>query len=258
MMLNTTISGDGPGTPILLAHGLFGQGRNLGGIARRLDEGRRVISVDMRNHGDSFHDDDHSYAALADDLAQVIEANGGQADVIGHSMGGKAAMMLALTQPDLVNRLVVMDIAPVAYTHDQSGYIDLMEALDLSGVDRRSEADRRLAETLHAPSLRAFFLQSLDLKSQPPRWTLNLKVLRDQMDKLVGWPDDQVTAGNFSGPVLCLAGAQSDYVDANGEAEIMRLFPQAKIQRIEGADHWLHGDKPAETAEAIADFLPQD
>lgn len=254
-MLNTIITGDGPGTPVLLVHGLFGQGRNLGGIAHRLADGRQVVSVDMRNHGDSFHDPDHSYPALAEDLAQVIAAHGGRMDVVGHSMGGKAAMLLALEQPDLVERLVVMDIAPVTYSHSQSGYIDMMESLDLEGLDRRSEADRRLSEILHAPGLRAFFLQSLDLKSQPPRWTLNLTALRDQMDLLVGWPADLAQPGAFTGPALFLAGALSDYVEAEGEAEIRRLFPQAQLQRIEGADHWLHADKPNETAEAIAAFL---
>ncbi|WP_299839216.1 alpha/beta fold hydrolase [uncultured Paracoccus sp.] len=257
-MLNTIITGEGPGTPVLLVHGLFGQGRNLGGIARRLAQGRRVVSVDMRNHGDSFHDEDHSYPALADDLAKVIDAHGGRMDVVGHSMGGKASMMLALTRPEMVERLAVLDIAPVAYPHSQSVYIDQMEALDLTGLDRRSEADKRLAEILHAPSLRAFFLQSLDLKSQPARWTLNLKVLREEMDRLVGWPADAVTAGRFTGPALFIAGADSDYVDAAGEAEIQRLFPQAQIRRIEGAGHWLHAEKPEETAEAVAGFLARD
>lgn len=257
-MLNRITTGEGPGTPVLLVHGLFGQGKNLGGIARRLAQGRRVVSVDMRNHGDSFHHDDHSYPALAADLAEVVEAEGGRMDVVGHSMGGKAAMMLALTRPERVERLAVLDIAPVAYPHSQSGYIDQMEALDLTGLDRRSEADRRLAEILHAPSLRAFFLQSLDLKAQPPRWTLNLKVLRDEMDQLVGWPSEAVTAGRFPGPVLSIAGAESDYVDAAGEAEIRRLFPQAQFRKIAGAGHWLHADKPEETAEAVAAFLARD
>lgn len=255
MMLNYTITGDGPGTPVLMVHGLFGQGRNLGGIARRLTEARPVISVDMRNHGDSFHDADHSYPALAADLAQVIEANGGHADVVAHSMGGKASMLLALTQPKLVARLVVMDIAPVNYGHSQNVYVGAMQQLDLTGLDRRSLADQRLAETIPEAGVRAFLLQSLDLKSDPPRWQLNLPVLRDQMDLLVGWPDDVAKPGMFDGPALFLAGARSDYVTAEGEARIKHLFPQAQIRHIDGASHWLHADKPAETADAIAAFL---
>ena len=133
--------------------------------------------------------------------------------------------------------------------------IDTMEALDLDGLNHRSEADKRLAEILHAPSLRAFFLQSLDLKSKPPRWTLNLKALRERLDLLIGWPDKAATPGAFTGPALFLAGADSDYVDAAGEAAFRHLFPQAQLQKIAGAGHWLHADKPAETAEAIATFL---
>ena len=149
MKLNTIISGaDSALPPVLLVHGLFGSAKNLGGLARRLDPTRKVISVDMRNHGDSAHDADHSYAALAGDLAQVIEAHGGVVDIVGHSMGGKAAMVLALTRPALIRRLVVLDIAPIAYGHSQQRYVDAMLGLDLAGVKLRSEADRRLAETV--------------------------------------------------------------------------------------------------------------
>ena len=153
MMLNMIVTGtDTEQPPVLLAHGLFGSGKNLGGLARRLAETRRVISVEMRNHGDSFHDPDHSYPALAGDLAQVIAAHGRQADVLGHSMGGKAAMMLALTRPELVRKLVVMDIAPYAYSHTQTALIDAMEGVELNGLRLRSEADARLAASIPEPS----------------------------------------------------------------------------------------------------------
>ena len=183
MTLSTPITGpDTPGIPpVLIAHGLFGQGRNLGVIARQLAETRRVVSVDMRNHGDSFWDDDHSYDALASDLAAVIEAEGGTADVVGHSMGGKAAMWLALTRPELVRRLVVLDIAPVEYGHTQSKLIDAMEETDFSSARTRSQADAALSARIEDHGVRAFLLQSLDLKSDPPRWRINLGALRDQM-----------------------------------------------------------------------------
>ena len=255
MMLHSTITGDGDGPPILLAHGLFGQARNLGGVARRLAQNRRVISVDMRNHGDSPGDPDHSYAALAGDLARVIADNGGLADVAGHSMGGKAAMALALTHPQMVRRLVTMDIAPVGYGHVQTHLIDAMESLDLTGLERRSEADRRLAETVEEPGIRAFLLQSLDLKADPPRWRLNLPVLRDQMATLVGWPDDLPGSAPYDGPALFLIGAESNYVTDDGRAVIRRLFPQARIVAIKGAGHWLHADAPETTAEALAQFF---
>ncbi|WP_018000298.1 alpha/beta fold hydrolase [Paracoccus sp. N5] len=254
MMLNMIETGvDSSLPPVLLAHGLFGSGRNLGGLARRLAETRRVISVDMRNHGDSFHDADHSYPALAKDLARVIEAHGGKADVLGHSMGGKAAMMLALTRPERVRRLVVMDIAPYAYGHSQTGLVDAMQAVDLSGLRLRSDADARLAAHVSDPGVRAFLLQSLDLKTDPPRWKFNLDALREQMPLLVGWPE--VAPGGFDGPALFLAGAESDYCRAPQAEAIRRHFPQAEIRVVEGAGHWLHADRPAEVAAAVEAFL---
>jgi esterase len=255
MMLNMIVTGtDTNQPPVLLAHGLFGSGKNLGGLARRLAETRRVISVEMRNHGDSFHDPDHSYPALADDLAQVILAQGGQADVLGHSMGGKAAMMLALTRPALVRKLVVMDIAPYAYAHSQTALIDAMEAMDMSGLRLRSEADARLAANIDEPGIRAFLLQSLDLKADPPRWKYNLTALRDQMPLLVGWPEDAPKA-SYDGPTLFLAGAESDYCREPQVEAIRAYFPQAKIRYFAGAGHWLHADRPAEVAEVVAEFL---
>ncbi|MFD1883786.1 alpha/beta fold hydrolase [Paracoccus pacificus] len=240
--------------PVLLAHGLFGSGRNLNGLARRLATDRLVVSVDMRNHGDSPHDPDHSYSAMAADLAQVIEAYGGLADVAGHSMGGKAAMTLALTRPELVRRLAVLDIAPFGYDHSQMFYIDAMQAVDLAGLTLRSEADRRLAEHMGEPGVRAFLLQSLDLKSDPPRWKFNLPVLRAQMDNIVGWPEGLPVAA-FTGPALFLAGVTSDYCAGAGIEAIRRWFPQAEIRWIDGAGHWLHADQPEQVADQLAGFF---
>ncbi|WP_323717632.1 alpha/beta fold hydrolase [Paracoccus aminovorans] len=253
-MLNMTETGvDSDRPPVLLAHGLFGSGRNLGGLARRLGESRRVISVDMRNHGDSFHDSDHGYPALAADLAEIIAARGGTADVLGHSMGGKAAMVLALTRPETVRRLVVMDIAPFAYDHSQTELIDAMQAVDLSGLHLRSEADARLAEQVADLGVRAFLLQSLDLNAQPARWKLNLAALRDQMPLITGWPE--MPKATFPGPALFLAGADSDYCGTAQVHAIRKYFPEAQIRIVEGAGHWLHADRPAEVAEAVARFL---
>ena len=255
MMLNMIVTGtDTEQPPVLLAHGLFGSGKNLGGLARRLAETRRVISVEMRNHGDSFHDPDHSYPALAGDLAQVIAAHGRQADVLGHSMGGKAAMMLALTRPELVRKLVVMDIAPYAYSHTQTALIDAMEGVELNGLRLRSEADARLAASIPEPGIRAFLLQSLDLKSDPPRWKYNLTALRDQMNQLIGWPET-APKGTYEGPALFLAGAESDYCREPQVEAIRAHFPQAKLRYFAGAGHWLHADRPAEVAEVTAEFL---
>jgi esterase len=238
--------------PLLIAHGLFGSGRNWGVIARRLAERREVLAVDMRNHGASPWADVQGYAEMAADLAEVIEAHGGRADVLGHSMGGKAAMMLALTREDLVHRLVVADIAPVAYRHDQNQNVRAMRGLDLAGVTTRAQAEARLAASVPDASLRAFFLQSLDLRAVPPRWRLNLEVLGAEMPKIVGWPD---VAGRFEGRVLFLSGGASHYVLPEHRAAILALFPAARFVKIPGAGHWLHAEKPREFEETVAVFL---
>lgn len=251
-MLNVLKFGDHAGVPVLIVHGLFGSGRNWGVIARRLAQTRPVIAVDMRNHGDSPRFATQSYADMAADLAQVIAAHGGQADVLGHSMGGKASMVLALTHPERVRRLIVADIAPVAYGHSQSHHIAAMRALDLTGLAARSQADQRLSALIDDAGLRAFFLQSLDLKAAPPRWKLNLDVLEAEMPKIVGWPDPE---GAFEGPVLFLSGALSDYVRPEARDTIQRLFPRARMARIPGAGHWLHADKPREFEAAVQTWL---
>jgi esterase len=238
--------------PLLIVHGLYGSGRNWGVIARRLAEGRDVVAVDMRNHGASPRHASHSYPEMAADLAKVIEGLGGQADVLGHSMGGKASMVLALTRPELVRKLVVADIAPVAYDHDQSHHIHAMRALDLTDLTSRGEADRRLSALIDDPALRAFFLQSLDIKAQPPHWRLNLDVLEAEMAKIVGWPD---MPGQFDGPTLFLTGALSHYVKPEYRPTILAMFPKARFAKLPGAGHWMHADRPREFEEAVRVFL---
>ncbi|MGO4913870.1 alpha/beta fold hydrolase [Pseudogemmobacter sp. W21_MBD1_M6] len=252
-MLNTLVTG--PATsrpPLLIVHGLFGSARNWGVIAKRLSDVRQVLTVDMRNHGESKWTATHSYADLAEDLAKVIAAHGGKADVLGHSMGGKAAMTLALTHPEVVNTLIVADIAPVAYSHSQVQFIDAMRGLDLNGLTARSQADARLAQVVDDAGIRAFLLQSLDLKPDPARWRLNLDTLEAEMGKIVGW---EPVGGQFTGPALFLSGANSDYVKPEYRAGVKSLFPAARFAKIPGAGHWLHAEKPREFEAAIAAFL---
>ncbi|MFW5654845.1 MAG: alpha/beta fold hydrolase [Roseicyclus sp.] len=250
-MLHTmTYGDDATAPPILIAHGLFGSARNWGVIARRLAAGRRVLAVDMRNHGDSPWEERHGYADLAGDLGEVIAAHGGVADVLGHSMGGKAAMALALGHPDSVRRLVVADIAPVAYGHTQRHLIDAMRAVDLSAVATRRDADAQLRAAVPEESVRAFLLQSLDVSAR--RWRMNLDALSAEMPAILGWPDPP---GRFDGPALFLSGAASDYVLPDHRPEIRRLFPNAKFAKIPGAGHWLHAEKPREFEAAVRAFL---
>ena len=252
MLNQITFGNDSTLPPLLIVHGLFGSARNWGAIARRMAEDRRVVSVDLRNHGDSFWSGNHGYADMAADLAEVIAAEGRAMDVVGHSMGGKAAMVLALTRGDLVNRLVVADIAPVAYGHSQRHLVAAMQGLDLVGLAARGEADRRLATSVPDAGTRAFLLQSLDLKSDPPRWRLNLDALDAAMAEITGWPG---VGGRYEGAVLFLSGAESDYVRPEDRTEIKRLFPAARMAKIPGAGHWLHAEKPREFEAALRAFL---
>jgi esterase len=238
--------------PLLIVHGLFGSARNWGVVARHLATTRDVIAVDQRNHGFSPRSPSHSYPDMAADLAEVITHLGAPIDVLGHSMGGKAAMMLALTQPELIRRLIVADIAPVAYAHDNTQHTTAMRAMPLDGITTRSEADRRLSATVPDPALRAFFLQSLDLKSQPPAWRLNLPVLADQMPLIVGWPE---VAGQFLNATLFLSGGQSQYVLPEHRPLIRALFPKARFAKLPDAGHWLHADAPRAFEETVEVFL---
>ncbi len=243
MLAFDTFGDNGP--RVLIAHGLFGSARNWGAIARRMGKSRQVTVPDMRNHGASFWADTNGYADLAADLAPLA---GG--DVIGHSMGGKAAMALALTQPDRVKRLVVADIAPIKYAHTHAHFIAALQALDLASIEGRSEADQKLAASIDDPGVRAFLLQSLDLKAH--RWTLNLDVLDREMPKIVGWEEIDAT---FEGPTLFLGGGESDYVPRSAREKILALFPAAKFAALPGAGHWLHAEKPREFIAAVEAFF---
>lgn len=197
-MLQFGTPGDLP--PILIVHGLYGSARNWGVIAKRLSDQRFVVSVDLRNHGESPWFDSQSYADMAGDLAEVIGEIGGVADVVGHSMGGKAAMALSLLNQSLVRHLIVADIAPVAYEHSQQKYIDAMRAVDLSRVETRRDADDLLKASVPEDGVRAFLLQSLDVRAR--KWRLNLDVLERYMPEIIGWsPID----GRFGGPTLFLS-----------------------------------------------------
>ena len=204
-MLNILTHGDPANPTLLIAHGLFGSGRNWGVIAKRLADRFHVICPDMRNHGDSPRHDTQSYFDMAGDLAALLDR---PAFVVGHSMGGKAAMVLALQRPELVAKLVVADIAPVTYTHTQGQHIAAMRAVDLEGIDKRSDAGATLD-----PEVRDFLLQSLDMKTRT--WKLNLDALEAEMPEIIGFPE---VSGHYDGPTLFLTGADSDYVQPDHRA----------------------------------------
>ena len=244
-----------PGTPLVMAHGLLGQGRNFGTLARGFAADRDVFVVDMRNHGDSPWSEVMDYPAMAEDLAAVIETHAqGRAHVFGHSMGGKAAMRLALDHGKTVVSLIVADIAPVAYTHSHAAEVDALRALDLTTIHKRAEADAALKTNIADPTMRAFLMQNLKIAADGVARRSNLDVLGASMDTLVGWDDP---TGRYDAPTLFIAGGNSSYVLPEHESKIATLFPQARIERVPDAGHWIHAEKPQEVLELSTAFLAE-
>ena len=230
--------------PLLIAHGLFGSARNFNTLGKRLATTRRVAMVDMRNHGQSPWNKDNSYPAMAEDLAEAAERLcGGKAVVLGHSMGGKAAMTLALSRPELLAGLIVADIAPVPHTHTHLAYIEAMQAIDLSQISRRAEADSMLADAVAEPMLRSFLLQNLTVEDGRAEWRINLDALEANMAALLDFPAD-LPEPTFDGPAYFLHGGASPYVAPETHPRIRALFPDAEIEALPGAGHWLHAEQP--------------
>ncbi len=251
-LLETQSFGTEAGVPLVIVHGLFGSGRNWRALARHLSKTRWVVTVDLRNHGNSFWNDSNTYDDLADDLVAVIEHLGGTADLLGHSMGGKAAMVLALKHPKYVQRLIIADIAPVGYTHSQTPNIDIMQALPITDYERRSQAQDALEAGTGDAGLGAFFAQSLSFDDGKASWLLNLSALKENMDAIIGFPKMNEV---FDRKALFLRGGASDYVSDQTQSEVRRLFPQYTLATIDGAGHWLHAEKPREFLKIVDDYL---
>ena len=249
-MLNYMTFGDEKSPPVMIVHGLYGSGRNWGVIAKRLSDQFFVITVDLRNHGDSPWLDTHNYHVMADDLVEVINSLNIKPNIIGHSMGGKAAMVLALKRPNLVRNLIIADIAPVKYEHDQSQFIEAMQKVDLSKVEKRSDATLALSKFVEDRSLQNFFTQSLDIKAK--RWKLNLKVLRSEMSEILSFPKIE---SEFSGHSLFLKGEKSDYIKSEHRKLIKSSFTKARFATFKEAGHWLHAEKPREFESAARLFF---
>ncbi len=244
------------GSRVVLCHGLFGQGRNWTQIAKALATDHRVLLVDMPDHGRSPWSEGFDYVGVADQVATLLADE--PAAVVGHSMGGKVAMVAALRHPEVVQRLCVVDVAPVVYTggNEFEGFVAAMRDLDLTTLETRDEADARLAGAVPDPGVRAFLLQNLRRDGDAWRWQLNLDVLGDDLDTIRGWPEDQVADRDpYDGPVLWVAGEQSAYI-RDDHAEVMeRWFPRVRRVTVKGAGHWVHSERPAVVVEILRRFL---
>jgi esterase len=242
--LAVTALGDGP--PVVILHGLLGRARNWLTVARALQGRRRVLLPDLRNHGASPWADAMDYPVMAVDVAALIEREAqGHATVIGHSMGGKVAMVLALTRPELVERLIVVDIAPIRYVSGFLPFVEAMQAVDLARVRTRADADAALRESVPDNAMRGFLLQNLGTSAGSFAWQPNLEVLASTMDAITGFPD-AVATRSWEGPAFALRGERSDYVGSEGEAALRARLPRLELATVPGAGHWPHAERPAE------------
>ncbi|WP_337843524.1 alpha/beta fold hydrolase [Rheinheimera sp.] len=250
MLLHTEISGQGQA--VLLLHGLFGSYENLGVIARQL-ESYQVISMDLRNHGRSPWSDEMNYPAMADDVAETLAQYGiEQVVVLGHSMGGKVAMQLALSRPHLISKLILADISPVQNKPRHQAIFAGLSAVAAANVQSRQQADQLLTAYIAEAGVRAFLLKSLQKAATGFAWRFNLDVLQSCYDTILQPP---AATGPYPGPTLFIKGGDSDYLLSEHQGVISTLFPQAKAKVIMGTGHWLHAEKPAAFARLVNDFL---
>lgn len=242
----------GEGEPLVLVHGLFGTRENLGAIAKILSESFTVYSVDLPNHGRSAHVDEFDLRHMADALAawmDRIELK--SAHFFGHSLGGKAAMELALVYPDKVQKLVVADIAPVEYEHRHEGVFTGLLAIDIDALDSRVTADKVLAETVPEKPVRSFLLKNLQRNDGKFEWRMNLKSIHKNYAELVRGNHEAC----FDRPVLFLKAQNSDYIKSEHREDIVSRFPNTELKVVSNTGHWLHAEKPELIARLVARFL---
>jgi len=254
-LASTAFGEDRAGTPLVVLHGLFGSARNWTSLCKRFAERRPVRAVDLRNHGASPWDPAMDYPAMAADLAELVdEIGGGPVSLLGHSMGGKAAMRFALDRPEAVDRLIVLDIAPVPYEDRHSAIVAAMRAVPLGRLSRRQEADAWLADAVPEAPLRQFLLQNLVSSEEGLAWRINLEAIAERMADLTGWPDPRPGA-LWVGPALFLRGGKSDYVQDRHLTTTRALFLDATVETVAGAGHWVHAEQPDAVYEAVERFL---
>ena len=243
----------GSGPPLIILHGIFGSSDNWGTLGRQFGEFRQVYLVDQRNHGRSPHDPQFNYQVMVEDLREfIVQHDLLKPDIMGHSMGGKTAMFFATKYPDMINKLVVVDIAPRAYPVHHDFILRGLAALPLDKLQSRQQADDELARYIDNPAIRQFLLKNLQRTDQGFRWKINLPVIQENIAH-VGQGLDREDV--FTHPTLFIRGGLSPYIQEEDYADIAAHFPNSKVVTIAGATHWVHADKPAELYKAVKDFL---
>lgn len=246
------------GELVVFCHGLFGQGKNWTSIAKALTPDYRGLLVDMPNHGRSDRDDVVDYDRMADAVIELLEsqfADSLPCTLVGHSMGGKIVMRVALRRPDIVKRLVVVDMIPAATTHvgdSNAAFARTMQQLDLAALTSRQDADEKLSVGVPDPVVRGFLMQNLRHERSGWHWQMNLDALAAQHETLMGWP---AIDARYDGPVLWLAGAKSSYVRSEDTETMRALFPHLTKVVVKDAGHWVHTEQPEVVIRSLQQFL---
>jgi esterase len=251
MALQLAFESSGEGPPVVILHGLLGSSRNWRSIAKALAPRHRVLCVDLRNHGQSPWAPTMGYSEMAADVRMLIEAQ--QLDrpvVIGHSMGGKTAMALALEAPEAIGRLVVVDIAPVSYPDRFSSYIDAMQRVDTASLRKRADASQLLAQRIHDSDLVGFLMQNLVSHGAHFDWRVNLPAIGAEMHSITSFPAE-LQLRRYIQPTTLIRGALSDYVQSDDLDVFREMFPDLDVIDVQGAGHWVHADRPGEFLAAL-------
>lgn len=243
----------GSGKPFIILHGLFGAADNWISVAKELSESYTLYLVDQRNHGDSGHSGEWDYQVMAEDIKELVDDEGlDSVYLMGHSMGGKTAMNVALSYPDRVEKLVVADIAPRYYPKHHETILEGLNAIDMETLSSRKEADDKLAEYIDELGIRQFLLKSLTRKEGKFAWKINLPVITEKIENVgEGLAGDKT----FEKPTLFMGGEHSDYIKERDKADIEKYFPNSKLIYIKNAGHWLHAEQPKAVIDTVKAFL---
>jgi len=246
----------GEGKPLFILHGLFGMLDNWLTIGKKLAEKYRVILVDLRNHGKSFHSDDCDYFLMAEDVAKLISHLGfEEVALLGHSMGGKVAMQLAMNEPDLIKQLIVVDIAPKTYPPGHQEVFDAFNAVDLDNVANRGEAEEQMRTVLDEEGVIQFLLKNLKRKKEGGyRWKANINAMLANYELII--ENSLSPLYSYEEPTLFIKGGKSErYIELSDWEMILELFPFAKLETVEKAGHWVHAEAPEDTIRLVEGFL---
>ena len=244
----------GEGQPLIILHGLFGSLDNWRTLSKTFSRSLQVFALDQRNHGHSPHSETFTAQVLVEDLKEFMQQQGlSSAHLLGHSMGGKTAMQFAVTYPQMVDKLIVVDIAPKAYPPEHKDIFDALYALDVQTLRTRQEAEAALARKIQELSLRQFLLKNLERDPAGAfRWRINLAAIHNNYEEILKGLE---TSRTFEKPTLFIKGGSSGYIQEGDTATLRAIFPQAQIVIIPGAGHWVHAEAPQEFARIVRDFL---